>query len=111
MGVHLYHGWGKPDEFIPWDRVVDLFAGGHGEGARAGDHYPPFQDQPGWILADKHLMGRTVLDIDDRKIEAVNDVVLHKTDGRGGLSAVDTSFNGFLRKWRLSLLERSSPTT
>jgi CBS domain-containing protein/sporulation protein YlmC with PRC-barrel domain len=106
VGVYLNHGWGKPDEFIPWDRVVDLFlAGVLVRAPEGGDHYPPFQDQPGWILADKHLMGRTVLDIDDRKIEAVNDVLLQIIDGQWRLAAVDTSFNGFLRKWGIPWLE------
>ena len=106
VGVYLNHGWGKPDEFIPWDRVVDMFlAGMVVKAPEHGDHYPPFKDQPGWILADKHLMGRTVLDIDDRKIEAVNDVILQLVDGCWRLVAVDTSFNGFLRKWRLPWLE------
>jgi CBS domain-containing protein len=106
VGVYLYHGWGNPDEFIPWERVVDLFrAGIVVKAPDQGDHYPPFEDQPGWILADKHLMGRTVLDIDDRKIEVVNDVVLQQVDGQWRLIAVDTSLNGFLRKWRLGWLE------
>lgn len=106
VGVYLNHGWGKPDEFIPWDRVVDLFlAGMVVKGPEQGEHYPPFQDQAGWILADKHLMGRTVLDIDDRKIEVVNDVVLQQIEGHWRLVAVDTSFNGFLRKWGLGWLE------
>lgn len=106
VGVYLNHGWGVPDEFIPWDRVVDLFlAGMVVKAPEQGDHYPPFQDQPGWILADKHLMGRTVLDIDDRKIEAVNDVVMQFVHGHWRLVAVDTSFNGFLRKWRLPWLD------
>jgi CBS domain-containing protein/sporulation protein YlmC with PRC-barrel domain len=105
VGVYLYHGWGKPDEFVPWDRVVELFrAGILVKAPEQGEHYPPFEDQPGWILADKHLMGRTVLDIDDRKIEAVNDVVLQQVDSQWRLVAVDTSFNGFLRKWRLPWL-------
>ena len=106
VGVYLNHGWGKPDEFIPWERVVDLFrAGIVVKAPEQGEHYPPFQDQPGWILADKHLMGRTVLDIDDRKIEVVNDVVLQLVDNHCRLVAVDTSFNGFLRKWGLGWLE------
>ena len=106
VGVYLNHGWGKDDEFIPWDRVVDMFGAGMVVKApESGEHYPPFQDQPGWILADKHLMGRTVLDIDDRKIEAVNDVLLQQVDGQWRLVAVDTSFNGFLRKWRMPWLD------
>ena len=39
-----------------------------------GDAYPPFVDQPGWILVDQHLMGRTILDLDGRRCEVVNDV-------------------------------------
>jgi CBS domain-containing protein len=106
VGVYINHGWGNPDEFIPWERVVDLFrAGMVVRPPDQGEHYPPFQDQPGWILADKHLMGRTVLDIDDRKIEAVNDVIMQQVDGQCRLVAVDTSFNGFLRKWRMSWLD------
>jgi magnesium transporter len=105
VGVYLNHGWGQPDEFVPWDRVVDLFRAGILVKAPDGaDHYPPFVDQPGWILADKHLMGRTVLDIDDRKIEVVNDVVLQRQDRHWRLVAVDTSLNGFLRKWRVPFL-------
>jgi len=106
VGVYLNHGWGNPDEFIPWERVVDLFrAGMVVKPPEQGAQYPPFQDQAGWILADKHLMGRTVLDIDDRKIEAVNDVVLQLIDGQWRLAAVDTSFNGFLRKWGVPWLD------
>ena len=44
--------------------------------ARRRTRYPPFVDQPGWILVDKHLMGRTILDMDGRRIEVVNDVHL-----------------------------------
>lgn len=105
VGVHIDHGWGNPDEFVPWDRVVDLFeAGIVVKAPDQGGHYPPFQDQPGWILAGRHLMGRTILDIDDRKIEVVNDVILQQQDGVWGLAAVDTSFNGWLRKWGLRFL-------
>lgn len=106
VGIHIDHGWGKPDEFVPWDQVVDIFGAGivvkRPEG---GEHYPPFQDQPGWILAGRHLMGRTVLDIDDRKIEVVNDVILQSAEGSWRLIAVDTSFNGWLRKWGLGFME------
>jgi hypothetical protein len=106
VGVYLNHGWGNPDEFIPWNRVVDFFrAGLVVKAPEQGDHYPPFEDQPGWILADKHLMGRTVLDIDERKIEVVNDVLLQQVDSQWRLVAVETSLNGFLRKWHLPWLE------
>ncbi len=100
VGVYIDHGWGVPSEFVPWDKVVDVSAQGLiVKSPESGDQYPPFLDQPGWILADKHLMGRTILDIDDRKTEVVNDVLLRVDEGGYYLSAVDASFNGFLRKW------------
>lgn len=103
VGIFIDHGWGVPTEFVPWDRVVDLsYQGVIVKGPDSGSAYPPFHDQPGWILADKHLMGRTILDIDDRKVEVVNDVLLHATDAGMFLSTVDASFNGFLRKWGLA---------
>jgi Mg/Co/Ni transporter MgtE len=58
-------------------------------------------DQPGWILLDKHLMGRTILDMDGRRTEVVNDVHLLESRGRMLVVHVDISFNGFLRKWGL----------
>ncbi len=105
VGIYIDHGWGMPSEFVPWDRVVDLSDQGLiVKAPESGDHYPPFQDQPGWILADKHLMGRTILDIDDRKTEVVNDVLLRADECGYYLAAVDASFNGFLRKWGLNRL-------
>ncbi len=102
VGIFIDHGWGVPTEFVSWDKVVDLSDQGIiVRGPDAGDQYPAFQDQPGWILADKHLMGRTILDIDDRKTEVVNDVLLRTDDHGYYLAAVDASFNGFLRKWGL----------
>jgi CBS domain-containing protein/sporulation protein YlmC with PRC-barrel domain len=100
VGIFLEHGWGKPTEFIPWDRVTKIdddavFV----LPAEVGGPYPPFVDQPGWILVDRHLMGRTILDIDDRRIEVVNDVRLLEARGRLLLVDVDISFNGFLRRW------------
>jgi CBS domain-containing protein len=105
VGIFIDHGWGVPTEFIPWERVLSMDE----RGIRVmppleGPSYPPFQDQPGWILADKHLMGRTILDIDDRNVEVVNDVLLQESDGVWLLAAVDASFNGFLRKWGLNAL-------
>src|SRR5512140_296337 len=99
VGIYLDHGWGKPTEFIPWDKVVKIeddaiFVQPPPEGG-----YPPFVDQPGWIMVDKHLMGRTILDIDGRRIEVVNDVQLLESHGRMVIAHVDTSFNGFLRRW------------
>jgi len=102
VGIYLEHGWGKPTEFIPWERVVKVeddavFV----KPPDAGASYPPFVDQPGWILADKHLMGRTILDMDGRRTEVVNDVHLLEAKGRLLLVHVDTSFNGIVRRWRL----------
>jgi len=72
--------------------------------AEGGQPYPPFVDQKGWILLNDHLMGRTVFDMDGRRVEVVNDVHLLASQGRMLLVHVDTSFNGFLRKWGLGRL-------
>jgi CBS domain-containing protein len=107
VGLYLQHGWGKPTTFIPWDRVLDL-----GEKRievkppEGSGEYPPFVDQPGWIMAEQHLMGRDILDIDGRRVEAVNDVHLLSSRGRLAIVHVDTSFNGFLRGWGLRFLAR-----
>ncbi len=99
VGVYIEHGWGKPTEFIPWDRVTRIE-----EDAifvQPPDHsgkYPPFVDQPGWMLLDEHLMGRTILDTDGRKVEVVNDICLLESGGKLLLVDVDISFNGFLRR-------------
>jgi sporulation protein YlmC with PRC-barrel domain len=105
QGIYLEHGWGKPTEFIPWEKVLRLeddaiFV----MPPEQGEHYPPFVDQPGWILLDNRLMGQTILDMDGRRIEVVNDVHLLEAKGRLLLIHVDTSFNGFLRRWRLRRL-------
>src|SRR5512138_1355147 len=100
-GLYLEHGWGKPTEMIPWDKVVKIDADAIFVAPPAGDQYPPFVDQPGWILIDKHLMGRTILDIDGRRTEVVNDVRMLEARGRLALVDVDVSFNGFLRRWGL----------
>ncbi len=107
VGLYLEHGWGKPTEFIAWEKVVKIeddaiFVQPVPEG------YPPFVDQPGWILADKHLMGRTILDIDGRRIEVVNDVRFLDSHGRLLLVDVDLSFNGFLRRWGLGRVTKAS---
>ena len=105
VGIYISHGWGKPSELIPWDRIVKIekdvifvLPPDHGE------QYPPFVDQPGWLLLNEHLMGKTILDMDGRQIEVVNDVHLLESKGRMVLVHVDVSFNGFLRKWGLSWL-------
>lgn len=105
-GIYVDHGWGRPTQFVPWNRVLRIeddaiFV----QPPETGDRYPPFVDQPGWLMIDRHLIGRTVLDIDDRRIEAVNDVHLLEASGRLALVHVDTSFNGFLRRWGLGRLQ------
>jgi magnesium transporter len=102
-GIYLEHGWGKPTAFIPWERVLRIdddaiFVMPPPEGGP----YPPFVDQPGWIMLENHLMGRTILDMDGRRMEVVNDVHLLEAKGHLLLVHVDASFNGFLRRWGLS---------
>jgi magnesium transporter len=102
VGLYLEFGWGKPTQFIPWDRVVKveddaIFV----KAAEGGGPYTPFVDQPGWMLVDAHLMGRTILDMDGRRTEVVNDVHMLEAKGRLLLVHVDTSFNGILRRWGL----------
>jgi magnesium transporter len=99
VGIYIEHGWGKPTNFIPWSRIMlieedAIFV----QQTESGDVYPPFVDQPGWILLDKHLMGRTIVDMDDRRIEVVNDVHLLEAKKRLLLLHVDISFGGFLRR-------------
>ena len=106
VGILMDHGWGKPTEFVPWRRVLRIeddaiFV----QPPEEGPQYPPFVDQPGWMLLENHLVGRTILDIDGRRVEAVNDVHLLESHGRLALVHVDTSFNGFLRRWHLGWLQ------
>jgi magnesium transporter len=105
VGLYLDHGWGRPNEFIPWDRVLKIEKDAiFVQPPEGGEQYPPFQDQPGWMLLNDHLMGKTILDMDGRRIEVVNDVHLLESKGRMLIVHVDLSFNGFLRKWRLGWL-------
>jgi magnesium transporter len=102
VGIYLEHGWGQPTEFIPWERVIKIdddaiFV----QPPESGEKYPPFVDHPGWLLLDEHLMGKTILDMDGRRTEVVNDVHLLESKGRMVIVHVDISFNGFLRKWGL----------
>ena len=105
VGFYLDHGWGKPNEFIPWERMVRIE-----DDAifvlppENGEQYPPFVDQPKWILLNDHLMGKTILDMYGRQIELVNDVHLLESKGHMIIIHVDISFNGFLRKWHLGWL-------
>jgi magnesium transporter len=105
VGILLDHGWGKPNEFVPWDKVRKIEDDAIFVARREdGTQYPPFVDQPGLILVNEHLMGQTILDIDGRRTEVVNDVHLLESHGRMVLVHVDISFNGFLRKWGLGRL-------
>jgi magnesium transporter len=105
VGIYMERGRGKTSEFVPWNRVVRIGRDAIViEPPHAGAAYPPFVDQPGWMLLDQHLMGKTILDTDGRKIEKVNDVQLLESKGRLIVVHVDISFNGFLRKWGLGNL-------
>lgn len=105
VGIYIDHGWGNPTELIPWDRVIRIERGTiFVQPPETGERYAPFVDQPGWILLNEHLMGKEVLDIEDRRVAIVNDVHLLASRGRMVLVHVDTSFNGFLRKWHLAWL-------
>lgn len=105
VGLVVAHKHGLPNEFVPWERVsridpqaVVIMP------PENGDRYPSFVDQPGWILINEHLIGRTILDMDGRKVELVNDVHLLVHHGRMIVAHVDVSLNGFLRKWGLGFL-------
>lgn len=101
VGIYLSFGWGVPTQFVPWDRVLKIDGDAIFVQPPEGETYPPFVDQPGWILVDQHLMGKTILDMDGRRTEVVNDVHLLESQGRLAIAHVDISFNGFLRKWGL----------
>lgn len=97
-GILISHGWGKPNEFIPWEKVVKV--DDDAVFVQPGENpYPPLVRDSGHILVDEDLMGRTIFDMDDRRVEVVNDVHLLTSRGKMLLVHVDTSFNGFLRKW------------
>ena len=98
MGIYIEHGWGKPTEFVPWEKVRRIEDDAIFIEPAEGGAYSPFVDQPEWILVDQHLMGRTILDMDGRRCEVVNDVLLVERMGRLFIADVDISFNGFLRR-------------
>lgn len=106
VGIYIEHGWGKPTQFIPWARVTKIdkdaiFVKPPDGGEKK---YPPFQDQPGWIMVGDHMVGKTILDIDGRRVEMVNDVHFLESRGKMIIVHVDISFNGFLRRWGLGRL-------
>ncbi len=111
VGILVEHGWGKPSELIPWSKVARIdddyvFVAAPDQPDPAtvkyGTGFPAFVDQPGWILLESHLMGKTIFDMDGRRTEVVNDVHLLVSHDRMILVHVDLSFNGFLRRWGLS---------
>ena len=81
VGIYIEHGWGKPTEFVPWEKVTRIEDDAIFVQPAEGGAYPPFVDQPEWILVDQHLMGRTILDLDGRRCEVVNDVLLVERTG------------------------------
>lgn len=102
VGIYVEHSGGHPNEFIPWDKVIKLeddaiFI----MPTESGVPYPPYVEQQGWLPLNEHLMGRTILDMDGRRTEVVNDIQFLYSKGRMIIVHVDTSFNGFLRKWGL----------
>jgi magnesium transporter len=100
VGIIVHHSGGRPDELIPWEKIVRIEDGGiFYKPLENGQPYPRFVDQSGWLLLNEHLMGRTILDIDGRRVEVVNDVHLLQAGGKLFIVHVDLSFNGFLRKW------------
>jgi CBS domain-containing protein len=108
VGIYIEHGKGHPTELIPWEKVARIEEEAIFITPSEGGHpYPPFIDQKGWILLNEHLMGQTILDIDGRRTEVVNDVHLLFSKGRMILVHVDISFNGFLRKWGLERFARA----
>ena len=105
VGIYIWHGWGKPTELIPWDKVLRIeddaiFVAPPPDGGK----YPPLEEHPDRLPIYEHLIGRTILDMDGRRVEVVNDVHLLESGGRMLLVHVDISFNGFLRKLGLGRL-------
>jgi CBS domain-containing protein/sporulation protein YlmC with PRC-barrel domain len=106
VGLYVEHSRGRPNEFIPWDKVVKIEEDAiFITPAEGGGAYPSFVDQKGWLQLNEHLMGRTILDMDGRRTEVVNDIQFLYSKGRMIIVHVDTSFNGFLRKWGLGRLK------
>lgn len=101
VGLFIDHGWGKPNAFVPFDHILRIEDDAIFVRPPEGDVYPPFVDQPGWLMINEHLMGRTILDMDGRRVEVVNDVHLLESAERMVLVHVDISSKYLLRKWGL----------
>lgn len=104
VGLLIGQTQNGPDQFVPWDRVVDLF--GIGIIIRAPDEarYPPFQPHSGLIQANLQLIGRKFGIFEDKIVGTTNDLILGFTGNILFLEAVDTSLRGPLRKWGLGKL-------
>ena len=81
-GILVEHGWGKPVELIPWSKVARIdddyvFVSPPEQPdpatVQCGKGFPCFVDQPGWILLESHLMGKTIFDMDGRRTEVVDE--------------------------------------
>ncbi len=96
-GLLIDHGWGKPHGFLPWERVSRIVPPSVVVSLRPDDPpYRPYEDQPGRILLNEHLMGQTILDIDGRNTKVVRDLHLLESKGRMLLVHADLSSRGFL---------------
>ncbi len=105
IGIYIRHLLGKkPPQFIPWDAVIRIEPDTIIVKPPPGGEFPTFVDQKGWIMAEQHLMGRTILEIDGRRTQVVNDVHLLEGKGKVLLVHVDGSLNGILRRWGLQRL-------
>ncbi|HUJ14643.1 MAG TPA: CBS domain-containing protein [Thermoanaerobaculia bacterium] len=103
VGIYMRHAWGKkPAQLVPWEMVVRIDPDAVIVKLPPSGDVPLFVDQKGWIMLEEHLMGRTILEIDGRKTEVVNDVHLLEAKGKLLLVHVDGSLNGILRRWSLS---------
>jgi sporulation protein YlmC with PRC-barrel domain len=105
VGIVLACIHGDSNQFIPWERIVDLFRVGiivmvpeH------GDRYPPFQPRPDWALGNDRLIGRKIGSMEGPKIGSINDLIFEIHENHLHLKAVDASINGPLRSWGLGRL-------
>jgi len=105
-GIYIYHGWGNPTEFIAWDQIAKIDDDAIFLKA-AQTPYPAYQEKPGFVMAREDLLGRTILDMDGRRVEVINDLHLLESQGQMIIAHIDISFNGFLRKWGLKWLSWS----
>jgi CBS domain-containing protein len=99
IGLLVDHGWAKPHEFVPWERVTRITPQAVTVALTEEDPpYRPYAEQPGWILLNEHLMHQSILDIDGHRSKVVNDLHLLESKGRMLLVHVDTSHKVVLRR-------------